>query len=447
MKKFLTTIWMLALCQFLLAGGDTIRLSLKEAVDYAMQHNPQIRTSEKDMLIARQKVWETTGIGLPQLNSEFNFQNNIKRPTTVIPANAFNPAAPDEQLIPVQFGTNYNATLNISASQLIFDGTYIVGLQASRTYQQLSEIQYAKNQDDIKSQIEQAYTTCLLADNYLLIADSALSSTLKIFEDSKEMYKLGIIDKTTLQQAEINYLNAKNMSARAHRQKETAYMILNLHLGNPVNTPLHLTQTLDELISEAKEYPGQLLNVNFNPEQTEEFKTAETQELLMKLNLKKEKFSFLPSLGAFYTHQEQAFRNKFNFFDSNQSWFPADIWGINVKFPILKGGMRLAKMSQARLDWQKAGIMKENVSNTLQLQFQSAKNDFISALDELNKQEKNATLAKEIYLQTVEKYKNGTASGMELNQTYTQWMMAYSSYLAASMEVLNKKSTLENILN
>jgi outer membrane protein TolC len=108
--------------------------TLKQAIAFAIENAYSAKNAKSDVVAAKKKVNETTSIGLPQISAEGNFQNFIDIPTQVMPANAFNPLADPSLLIPVQFGTKYNTSATITASQLLFDGSYIVGLQAAKTY-------------------------------------------------------------------------------------------------------------------------------------------------------------------------------------------------------------------------------------------------------------------------------------------------------------------------
>ena len=158
---------------FLVAQTTENSFSLKQAQDYALKNNYQIKNAQLDVTIAKKKVWETTAYGLPQVMAEAKFQNFIDLPTNLIPANAFNPLAPEGEFAELQFGTDYNTSATISASQLIFDGSYIVGLQAARTYQELSINNKKKTDEEIKYAVAQAYHTVLVAkENEKVLAQS-----------------------------------------------------------------------------------------------------------------------------------------------------------------------------------------------------------------------------------------------------------------------------------
>ena len=143
--------------------------SLKQAQDYAIENNTKVKNAILDQEIAEKKVWETTAQGLPQASASGSFQNNVVLPTTVVPAKAFNPLAPDGQLIGLKFGTSYNINGTLSVSQLIFSGNYLVGLQASKMYTNMSAKMKDKAVVDVKKDVTQAYYTIfLMKQKYLL---------------------------------------------------------------------------------------------------------------------------------------------------------------------------------------------------------------------------------------------------------------------------------------
>ena len=149
MKKLSLIIALYFIVSFVVAQ-EIQSFSLQQAQAYALENNYEKVNAENDLLIAKKKVWETTGIGLPQVNFEAQFQNFIDLPVNLVPANAFDPNAPADEFSELKFGTDYNTSATISASQLLFDGSYIVGLQASKTYKQYAEQNVAKNRNRSK---------------------------------------------------------------------------------------------------------------------------------------------------------------------------------------------------------------------------------------------------------------------------------------------------------
>ncbi len=139
-----------------------VSYSLKQAKDYAIQNNIQVKNSLLDVEIAQQKIKETTATGLPQISGSVGFQNFLDVPTSLIPASSFDPTAPPDLLLPVKFGTDFNLNGTLQVSQLIFSGNYLVGLQASRTYKDISIQMVEKSELEIKAAVSEAYFTVVV---------------------------------------------------------------------------------------------------------------------------------------------------------------------------------------------------------------------------------------------------------------------------------------------
>jgi outer membrane protein len=183
MKTFILLIFI----SISLSGWSQKMITLEEAQSMALENNNAIKNARLDLDIAKQKIWETTAIGLPQINAEGGFQNFLELPTTVLPANAFNPMAPEDELIGIQFGTDYNVMGNITLTQLIFDGRYFVGLQASRAVSDLYKKSIKKSELDAKKSVAQAYYTIVVTQATLKTLEASYAELEKIYASTKKI--------------------------------------------------------------------------------------------------------------------------------------------------------------------------------------------------------------------------------------------------------------------
>lgn len=118
-------------------ADEPLKLSLEEARQYALEHNLELRNAKADANIAARQVWEITSTGLPQIDGTVGYQYFTELPTNLIPAEFF--GGEQGEFLEVQFGTEQNLTATLSVNQLIFDGSYIVGLQAARIFRELAQ--------------------------------------------------------------------------------------------------------------------------------------------------------------------------------------------------------------------------------------------------------------------------------------------------------------------
>lgn len=417
--------------------------SLIEAQDFAAQNNYQVKNAKADLEIAKKKIAETTAIGLPQVSTELNFQNFIDIPTQVIPKAAFNPYAKEGELEAVKFGTDYNSSASVTASQLVFSGEYIVGLQASKTYSELSAQNLERTARETRTSVALAYFTVLIAEENKKVLSKTLENTVKVLKETTAIYKSGFVEESDVDQLALLVSNLKNAVSRIDRQIEIAYMLLKLQMGIPVKDVIQLKDNIDLLVINIQSET--IVNAEFSPENHIEFKLMDTQKELSNLSLKREKARSLPTFGAFFSHSQNAFRNEFDFFE-DKPWYPATIWGFNMKFSIFSSGMSTARIKQAKLELEKMETMQEQISQGLNLQSAAAKSDFQNAADLLNTQKQNLVLAEKIQDKTLKKYKEGLASSFELNQVQNQYLSTQSSYVNAVFELLNAEQKLVKAL-
>jgi outer membrane protein TolC len=419
--------------------------SLTQAVNYALKNNYNVLNAERDIEAAKKKVWETTAIGLPQVSAEAKFQNFIDLPTNLIPANVFNPLAPEGEYAELQFGTNYNTSATVSASQLIFDGSYIVGLQAAKTYKELSINKKKKTEQEIKEVVVQAYHTVLVAIENQKILNQSFESVKTLLNETKALHNEGLTEEQNVDQLQLNLSNLKNAVNQAKMQIEIAKNMLKFQMGMEINEPIELTDNLIFLIENDEKNSLDMSMQEFNFSGHFDYQLIQTSEKLMLLNYRKEKYAFAPSIAAFFSHQQSNMSNNFDAF-SDGKWYPTTLWGISLKVPILTSGMRLSKMGQAKIEYEKAKTTSKQVEQGLILQAQTAQSNFNSAYNTYNNQKENLDLARSIHNKTIKKYGEGVVSSMELTQSQTQLLSTEGMYIKSILDLLNAKSALKKAL-
>lgn len=418
--------------------------SLKEAQEYALKNSYAVKNAQADVKIAEKKIFETTTLGLPQVNGEVNFQNFIDIPTQVLPANAFNPMGNPNDLIALRFGTSYNTNAGFTASQLIFDGSYIVALQASRSYAMVSKLSLNKTENEVKETVAQAYYTVIVAEENKKVLQQSLDNMNKILKETEAVYKSGFAEEQDVDQMKVSVATLNNSLNRLNKQTELAYKLLKLQMGIDIEAEISLTDNLNSLVMENT---GEtLLAAEFKYSDNLDYKLLQTQAHLAKLSLRRERYGYLPSLGAFFTHQQNALRNNFDVFE-NKPWYPTTIWGLKLTVPIFDSGTKSAKIGQAKQEYAKLLNTQKQIEQSLKIQSESAKVDFSSAMERYITEKENLLLTEKIYNKTVIKYKEGLASSLELAQAQSQFLTTQGSYVNAMLDLLNSKAKLEKIVN
>ena len=321
----------------LLSGYSSIgqeSYSLKQAKEYAIQNSTQVKNSLLDVEIAQQKIKETTATGLPQISGTVAFQNFLDVPTSLIPASSFDPAAPADLLIPVKFGTDFNLNGTLQVSQLIFSGNYLVGLQASRTYKDISIQMVEKSEIEIKAAVSEAYFTVVVLEANLESMDSSLSKIKQIHEDTQILINEKVLEPSASLQLELSIMELENGLKQVNDQIIVAKKLLKFQMGVEIKTEISLVDDLTALSSGLEGEITSTINVAENID----YKMLQTQLKVNELLVKNKKADYLPTLAGFFSHQQVAMGNEFNFFGSDGSWYPTTIWGLNLSIPIFSGG-------------------------------------------------------------------------------------------------------------
>jgi len=422
-----------------------LSLSLKEVREYAVKHSTATKNARLDVSMAQKKIWETTAAGLPQISAKISYMNNLQIPTTLIPAKFIDPDAADDEYIGVKFGTQHNASGEITANQLIFSGSYIVALQASKIYLRLSQNQSIKSEIDVKETVTNTYYLILLAEDNKRTLEGNLENLKKTLFETQELLKAGFAEDTDADQVHLAVLDLENAIQSIKYQVDITYNLLKFQVGFDMNQEIRLSETLDDFIDQID--TQEMINSPFNLFSHIDYRSMDTLEKSMGLLYKRQKTEFLPTISAFISHSQSAMRESFNFFSGSEKWFPSTMIGVNIGIPVFSSGMRLAQVAQARMEWEKSKNNKQQVENGLKLEYLQAKSTFEATLDKSRNTEKNVELAKRIYEKTLSKYSSGVVSSLELTQIHNQYLTAESNHTRALVDFLNAKTRLDKILN
>jgi len=430
----------------LLSGYSSIgqeSYSLKQAKEYAIQNSTQVKNSLLDVEIAQQKIKETTATGLPQINGSVAFQNFLDVPTSLIPASSFDPAAPVDLLIPVKFGTDFNLNGTLQVSQLIFSGNYLVGLQASRTYKDISLQMVEKSELEIKAAVSKAYFTVVVLEANSEAMDSSLIMIKHIYNDTKILINEKVLEPSASLQLELSIMELENGLKQANDQIIVAKKLLKFQMGIEIKTEISIADDLTTLSSGLEGEIASTMNVAENID----YKILQTQLKVNELLVKNKKADYLPTLAGFFSHQQVAMGNEFNFFGSDGSWYPTTIWGLNLSIPIFSGGQGPSRLKQAKIETLKTQNRIKQLDEGLQLQTAQAITAYNNSLESQKTREKAVEIANEVLRTTELKFKEKVVSGMELTQAQSQLIQSKTNLINAKYEVLKAKLAIDKLIN
>jgi len=418
--------------------------NLTEAEEYGVNNSDKMKNALLDVEAAKKRVWETTAIGLPQVSAEGNFQHLIDIPTSVVDANLFNPMAPEGEVMEFQMGQKFNTSLTFNVNQLLFDGSYIVGLKFAKFWNEMNANNAERTKTEIRAMVREAYYNVLVAQKNVELVDSILLSTEKLEKETKVLYENGFILKEDADQLTLAVNRVKISKHNAARQLEIAKNLLKLQMGYDLTKEINLTENMDDVLSAIMaDSPVQKA---FNPKDNNNYKMLEEQKTLDEFSVMNEKAKYYPSVGAFLTHSQNAFRNEFNFF-ADEPWYPTTIWGVGVQIPITSSGQRIMKVKQAEIKLEQDQNQLNEVERSLQFQQLQLKAQFETARENMELEKKNVELAKFVYEQGLKKKANGALSSLEVTQLQNQLLQAEGTYIGAVMDVFAVKIQLDKLFN
>ncbi|MBO6588194.1 MAG: TolC family protein [Allomuricauda sp.] len=439
-----TLITLLFILPWLASAQDSIpSFSLDQAITYALEHNYTAQNAERDILDAQKQKWETIASGLPQINGAVSYQNQLKQPVAQIPAEFFGgePGTFQE----VVFGQPQSIAATATLTQQIFDGSYIVGVQATKTFLDYSQNNKEKTELDVRKSVVEAYGNVLLAQESVLISEKNKATLEENLYETKRIYENGLGDEESVDQLQITLSSVENQLKNARRMEKITRQMLNLVLGLPIEAPTVLTENLDDLTQ--KQIDLGLIDSEFDIENNVDFKMAANLNEQRFLELKLAKSRALPTLNAFVNYGGNSFSDRFNFFSSGQQWFGSSILGVDLNIPIFSSLQRSASTQRAKIALEKAKTQFTETQSRIRLQLETAKSDYILAIEQYGTSKDNLDLAERIEKKNQIKYSEGLATSFELRQAQTQLYNSQQEYLQSMVDVINKKTALENIIN
>jgi outer membrane protein TolC len=449
--KYLLTLFSLVtfLNGFCQDTKEPIRLSVDEAQSYALQNNRAVKNARIDLLSADKRIWETIAAGLPQLGLSANYQHQF-----VVPEVSFGSYL-DPGLLPdgyitntdimnayvasptVPLGVKDNTTFDFTLSQLIYSGEYIVGLQATRVFKEISVNSLAKTEAQTKETIAGTYYLYLVLGESQRVLIASLASVEQTYNEVFKMNQQGFNEETDVDQIKINLSNLKRLVASVEAQRDVALKLLKFQLGMEIEQPLELTDSLSAMIQEGNvQY---LSPPSFNFEQSIDYKIVRNLESSSALFVRREQSKYYPTISAFYRRHEQTNQPAFNF-------AVKDVVGVGLNIPIFTSGTRSSRVSQAKFDLEKAQINTENAAQGLILEFETALTTYQTAFDNFITNSESIVLSKKVYQKTLIKYKEGVSTSFDLSQNQAQFLNSESAYYTSILTLLNAKAKLDRIL-
>ncbi len=443
MQSFRLLVMALCISSWSFAQEKTYSFTLQEAINFALENNYSAINADRDVLDAKKQKWETIATGLPQITGSVSYQNQLIQQVVQLPGEIA--GGEPGTFVEVVFGQPQQVNAAATLRQQLFDGSYIVGVQATKAFLSYSANNKEKTEQEVRKAVVEAYGNVLLSQESALILRKNKETLEKTLFETTKIYENGLGDEESVEQLQITLSSIDNQLKNAMRLEEITRQMLNLVMGIDLDAPTKLKEDLDNLTEAQIDF--NLLESELKIENNVDYKLVTNLNEQRYFEWKLAKSRALPTLNAFASYGGLSFGEEFSFFDSGQQWFEFSTIGVDLSIPIFSSGKRSASTARAKIALEKAKTQLTEAEQQIRLQLQTAKSNYTLAIEQYETSKSNLNLAERIENKNQIKYAEGLASSFELRQAQTQLYDAQQGYLQSMVEVINKKTALETILN
>jgi outer membrane protein TolC len=416
-------------CRPAAAQNTDSTFTLEAALSYAAKNNRDLKSSSFDEQLAREQVKEVRSQGLPQVNINGRLQDNLIIPTNLLPAEAF--GGEPGTFIPVRFGTKYNATAGVEATQLLFSQSYLIGLKAAKTSKEFSQLNTRKVQENVAYSVSATYYNAQISARQLEILRGNLERLGQLAAISQVQYRNGVLKKSDADRIRVNITNLQTQIANLETGYTQQLNTLKFLIGMPVTQPLGIVSNIDETENVA---------ISLNRDQNifarrTDHQLLDKQRELYQLERKNVNAGYTPSLSAFGSFNYQALRQEFNFLQSGYPWFRTGIVGLSLNVPVFDGLRKRAQSQQSTIRTRQVENRTQQLEESITLDVVNANARLANARTALVAQRENRGLAEQVYGQTQLQYREGVAPLSDLLNSETELRSAQNNYINALVQL------------
>ncbi len=432
-----------------ISKAQTVQLSLKDALKYALENNQNVRKARLDIEGGKYKTSEIKAQALPQINGSASLTDNLIIQKSAIP-NIFQ-GKPDE-IILVPFGQQWNANASVQLSQQLFNQSVFTGLKAAKVGEDFYNLNASLTEENLLQQIAAAYYQILINRQNLAVIDTNINSLVRIEKTVGTQYKNGLARKIDLDRVRVNLTNLRNerqQLANGVTQQENA---LKYYMGMPINTIIEIPEAaVTQITTDAN-----MLSETLNVDELTEYQLIQKQEQLLNLQKKAYQAEYFPSLSLTSSYLYSGLSNKLDLFKRNSTanWNDAATIGLSLRIPLFDGNARKSRVKQADVELQKAKEDLKNTSQALNLAYDNAQLQIRNSINTINSQKENVRLAEEVYSSTQNNYKNGLASLTDLldaenslTEAKNSYNQALLNYRVAEIQLIKSNGNIKSLLD
>ena len=408
--------------------AQTLRLSLEQAQQYAVEHNAAMQNADLDMKKAELAKWKALSSMLPQVKAGFDYQNMCGYEMHM-----------GSGAMAISIPMNPSGTFSLTAS-VALTGAQIVGVMLQDISNQMTDITRQQTEQTTRANVKNVYASILVMEQTIGLLDSSLANMERLAATSQASVAVGAAEQVDADKLQIQVATLRSSISSTNRSLQALRNSLLLQLGADVNATLELTTSVDDILS--VEGAAALLGQGFDITRNNNYRLLEQSEQMAKKNVAMAWTNFSPTLTAYYQYSKKKY-----FGDEGMNMTPPNMIGASLSVPLFTSGANTAAVKSAKIDLQEAVNSRRQAEDGLRVQYNQLCYDLASALETYDIQSRNIEVTQRVFENVTEKYRYGRSSSLEVTNASTDIITAQSNYIQAVMSVISAQIALENLLN
>jgi outer membrane protein len=463
-RLFYTTLILIAPLWTFAQAPSSSTMTLDQCITYALENTVNVKNARVDEQIAKARVRETRGIGLPQVDASVGVTHNQKLPrffgpnttdTTQFSFFQNVEGAKDGDIVAgrnfFQLPSSGNAALNIN--QLLFSSSYLIGLKAASTYKDLASKTTEQTEIQIVENVMKAYYGVIVNNERITLFDNNIARVDSLLQTTKALNKNGFAEEIDVDRIQVTLNNLKSERLKFVNLQNLSMSLLKYQMNYPMDQEISITGDITELTIDEKILDDYEQGWDFK--NRIEYRVLDTQRRLLELDLKNKYAASLPNLSAFanlgYSTQSPnvsgLFKTNTNISDNGSigpdKWYSYSTFGVTLNVPIFSGLQRTYQAQQAKLELLKTQNNVASLKQGIDLSIQQNSVTYKNSLETLKSQDQNMDLAEKVAKVTKVKYEQGVGSNIEVIDAESSLREAQVNYYNALYDALIAKVDLD----
>jgi outer membrane protein TolC len=408
-------------------------LSLADAVNLALQRNPNILRAQKDLEVAQGIIIQTRAIAIPKLNSVGDF-------SAAQPSDVDTLSAPG-----ITFGTDENWASQLKLVQSLYEGGRILSaFRVARLTKERSMLDYQTAIANTVIDAQVAYYDVLLAVQQITVQEASVELLGRELTDTTRRYDAGTVPRFNVLRAEVELANARPKLIRARNSYRIAKNNLVNQLGFSVpretleDIPLKLAGKLV-----AEPYKIELPRaIALALEQRTELGSLRKTQALRGEDIINAKSTYKPSIQAFGGYDVHNSALSQDLSNEKHGW----IAGVQLTWSLFDGRRTEGKVMEATALHERAGVELDDAGRRIELEVRTAYSNFIEAEEVLKSQEKVVEEGEEALRLARARNEAGTGTQLDVLSAQTALTEARTTQIQALHDYAVARARLERAI-